>query len=178
MMAQKKRAKKYFSRQRTKKVPHKAQKEVIALVNTLAEPLCENEGMELVHVEYQRESAGWVLRLYIDRSGGVMLEDCSRVSRQLGDLLDVRVENIGPYNLEVSSPGVDRPLGKLSDYERFKGNIARIRTSMPVDGQKNFKGILSGLGAGVVKLLIDDKTVAIPFQTITRARLVNYNGEN
>jgi len=178
MMALKKKGKKYFSGQGASKVPHKAQKEVIALVNTLAEPLCENEGMELVHVEYQRESAGWVLRLYIDRPGGIMLEDCARVSRQMGDLLDVRVENIGPYSLEVSSPGIDRPLGKASDYERFKGNIARIRTSMPADGQKNFKGILSGLEDGVVTLLIDDKTVAIPFQTITRARLVNYNGEN
>ena len=177
-MALKKKGKKYFSGQGTKKVPHKAQKEVIALVNTLAEPLCENEGMELVHVEYQRESAGWVLRLYIDQPGGVRLEDCSRVSRQLGDLIDVTVENIGPYSLEVSSPGINRPLGKTSDYERFKGNMARIRTSVPVDRQKKFEGILSGLKDGVVILLIDDKTVAIPFQTITRARLVNYNGEN
>jgi len=177
-MALKKKGKAYFSGQGTKKVPHKAPEEVIALVNTLAGPLCENEGMELVHVEYQREAAGWVLRLYIDQPGGVRLEDCSRLSRQLGDLLDVTVENIGPYNLEVSSPGINRPLGKTSDYERFKGNMARIRTSMPIDRQKKFEGILSGLKDGVVTLLIDDKTVAIPFQTITRARLVNYNGEN
>ena len=107
-MAPKKKGKTYFSEQGTKKVPHKAPGEVIALVNTLAEPLCKNEGMELVHVEYQREAAGWVLRLYIDQPGGVRLEDCSRVSRQLGDLLDVTVENIGPYNLEVSSPGINR----------------------------------------------------------------------
>ena len=134
--------------------------------------------MELVHVEYQRETAGRTLRLYIDQPGGVSLNDCVNISRQLGDLLDIDLEHLGPYNLEVSSPGTDRPLGKQSDYERFKGNVARITTNKPIDGQKNFKGILSGISDGKVTLAIGDKSVALPFKKITRARLVDYHGEN
>jgi len=152
--------------------------DVIAAVKESAAPLCEIEGMELVHVEYQREATGWVLRIFIDRPGGVMLDDCARISRQLSDILDIRLENIGPYHLEVSSPGPDRPLGKEQDYERFKGNIARVRTSKPIDGQKNFMGTLSGIADGSVKLLVGEKMVAIPFGEVIRARLVNYNGDN
>ena len=152
--------------------------EVIALVKNVAAPLCEIEGMELVHVEYQREPTGWVLRIYVDQPGGVILDDCARISRQLSDFLDISLENIGPYHFEVSSPGSDRPLGKEQDYERFKGNIARVRTSKPIDGQKNFKGILSGITDGFVKLLVGEKIVAIPYREVTRARLVNFNGDN
>jgi ribosome maturation factor RimP len=152
--------------------------EIISQVKHLAEQLCEAESMELVHVEYQREAAGRILRLYIDKPGGVSLDDCVNINRQLGDLLDINLEHLGPYNLEVSSPGTDRPLGKQSDYERFKGNVARIKTSKPIDGQKNFKGILSGASDGKVTLVIEDKSVAIPFDKISRARLVDYHGEN
>ncbi len=152
--------------------------EVVAIVKKFGESLCEAEGMELVHVEYQREATGWVLRIYIDQPGGVTLEDCARISRQLGDFLDIGLENIGPYHFEVSSPGSDRPLGKEQDYERFKGNNTRIRTSRPLDGQKNFTGILLGLTDGIVTLLVGEKTVAIPYGEILRARLINYNGDN
>jgi ribosome maturation factor RimP len=100
------------------------------------------------------------------------------ISRQMGDLLDVNIENMGPYNLEVSSPGTDRPLSKEIDYDKFKGNMARIKTTKPIGGQKNFKGILSGISDGVVSLLVGDGTVAIPLQEITRARLVDYHGES
>jgi ribosome maturation factor RimP len=75
----------------------------------LAEPICRDEGLELVYVQYRRESNGRVLRLFIDKTGGVSLDDCTRVSRQLNDILDVNLEDIGPYHLEVSSPGADRP---------------------------------------------------------------------
>jgi len=152
--------------------------DVIAVVKEAAAPLCETEGMELVHVEYQREATGWVLRIYIDQPGGVMLDDCARISRQLSDILDISLENVGPYHLEVSSPGSQRPLGKEQDYERFKGHIARVRASNPIDGQKNFKGILSGMADGFVKLLVGEKMVAIPYREVTRARLVNYNGDS
>jgi ribosome maturation factor RimP len=141
-------------------------------IRRIAEPLCEAEGIELVHAEYQREAGGRVLRLYIDKPGGVMLDDCVHISRQLGDLLDVSFENMEPYNLEVSSPGPDRPLGKKSDFERFQGNLVKIRTIRQIEGRKNFRGILSGTAGDRVSLLIDDKTVSIPFQEITRARLV------
>ena len=148
-----------------------------ARVKDLAEPLCESEGFELVYVEYQPEAGGMVLRLYIDKPEGVTIDDCIYISRQLGDILDVNFENVGAYSLEVSSPGSERPLWKKNDFNRFKGNVARIRTLRPFDGQKNFKGVLLGISDEKVKLMVDSKNVAIPFKEIARARLVNY-GEN
>lgn len=145
-----------------------------ARVRNLIESLCETEGLELVHVEHQRERGGRKLRLYIDKPGGVTLDDCVYVSRQSGDLLDVCTDSMGPYNLEVSSPGPDRPLGKTADFERFKGKTAHIRTIQPVDGRKNFKGVLLGLSEEIVMLLVDDKTIFIPLDEISRARLVDY----
>lgn len=151
--------------------PKVNQAEVVAKVETIARPLCESEGLELVHVEFQRESAGWVLRVYIDKSGGVTLDDCARASRQLGDLLDVGLDNIWPYHLEVSSPGERRPLSKPRDFERFQGQPAVIKTREPVDGQKNFKGILKETDDETVRLLLEDKTVTIPYRGIVKARL-------
>lgn len=159
------------------------QKEIVGRIKELAQPLCEVEGMELVYVECQRESAGMIIRLYIDRPGGVTLDDCVHISRQMNNFMDVDLkesdfESIGPCNLEVSSPGSNRPLGGRVDFERFKGQIAEIKIAKPVNGQKKFKGVLLGMSEETVELLINDKTIAIPFQEITRARLVNYNGEN
>jgi ribosome maturation factor RimP len=151
---------------------------IVNQVNEVAESLCQAEGMELVHVEYQREPSGRTLRLYIDKPGGVTLDDCMNISRQLGDILDVNLDSDGSYNLEISSPGPNRPLGKKEDFERFKGKEARIKVAEPVDGKKNFKGVLLGISGDVVTLLINDKKVAIAFQKILKAQLVNYNGEN
>ena len=133
---------------------------IAADVKDLAEPLCESEGVELVYVEYQPESGGMVLRLYIDKPDGVTLDDCIYISRQIGDILDVNLENAGAYRLEVSSPGPDRPLWKKNDFNRFKGNVARIRTCSPLGGQKNFKGVLLGISDEKVKLMVDSKNVA------------------
>lgn len=142
-------------------------------IRDLAEPLCESEGYELVHLEFQAEPGGRTLRLYIDQPGGISLDDCAAVSRQLSDLLDVALDDIGAYNLEVSSPGPERPLGKLEDFSRFQGCRAKIRTARPVEGQKNFTGILSGVDKGVVNLATVAKTVAIPYDLIQRARLAD-----
>ena len=162
-----------------KETRYPAEKESVTIekVNTIAEPLCEAEGIELVHVEYQRESTGRILRLYIDKPGGVNLDDCARISRQLGDLLDVYLNHIGPYHFEVTSPGLDRPIGKTTDYERFKGYKVRVKTIQPVDGQRNFRGTLLGLSKESVNLMVDKKAVAIPLKDIQKARLINFNGE-
>ncbi len=153
-------------------------KMIAARISELAEPLCEAEGIELVHVEYQREPQGRMLRLYIDKPGGVMLDDCAAVSRQVGDLLDAGFEDIGPYRLEVSSPGPDRPLGKMTDFEKYKGHTAKISTFRTVAGKKKIQGILNGVSAeGAVSLQIGENTVEIPFQEIIRARLVSQTGE-
>ena len=158
--------------------PSYSEKEMIDRVKGFAETMCEVEGMELVHIEYHREPVGRVLRIYIDKYEGVTLDDCVSVSRQVNDLMDVYFENETSYRLEVSSPGPERPLGKAGDFARFKGEVARIRTKQSFDGQKNFRGALQGISDGNVQLLVGNKTVAIPFINIGRARLVNYRGEN
>jgi ribosome maturation factor RimP len=148
------------------------QEKIVLQVWDLIEPLCEAEGMELVQVEYQREAGGKVLRLFIDRPGGVTLDDCVQISRQAGDVLEVGLENVGPYNLEVSSPGTNRPLAKQLDYERFKGRQAKIKTIRALDGQKNFRGVLAGISEGRVKLSVEGNTITIPFMEIAKAHLV------
>jgi ribosome maturation factor RimP len=145
--------------------------DVVVKVEGMAAPLCESEGMELVYVEFQREAAGWVLRSYLAKAGGVTLDDCAKVSRQLGDILDAGLDSVWPYHLEVSSPGEQRPLGRLSDFEKYSGHLAKVKTGEPIKGQKNFKGILKGVDGEAVHLLMEDKTVTIPFQEIVRARL-------
>jgi len=162
---------------RHKRPGSKKEKMIIKQVEALANPLCESEGLELVHVEYQRESSGRILRLYIDRPQKVTLDDCINISRQLNDLLDVNLDDIGPYNLEVTSPGPERPLSKLRDYERFKGHRVKIRTIQPIDGQKNFTGIISGIAAEQINLLSNEETVVIAFDNISKARLADIDGE-
>jgi len=148
-----------------------SEKKVAGLVRSLAEPLCESEGLELVHVEFQREASGRILRLYIDKPDGIKLDDCVGVSRQMNDILDVNLEELGPYSLEVTSPGPERPLAKQEDFEKFKGNRVKIKTSRPLNGQKNFTGILMGISGEQVTLKIDDEAIVIPYQDISKARL-------
>ncbi len=152
------------------------ERRIAAEVFDLADPLCGASGVELVHVEYQREPGGRVMRLYIDRTEGVTVDDCAQISRQVGDVLDVHLGDIGPYRLEVSSPGPDRPLGRRTDFDRFAGQLARIRLLRPKDGQRSFTGVLSGTSGDTVRLAVNPAgdVVEIPFSEILRARLVNY----
>jgi ribosome maturation factor RimP len=161
-----------------KKTEDVQQSDMIALVRELAEPVCVVEGMELVHLEYQRETGGRILRLYIDKPGGVTLDDCTQISSQLGDILDLKLETEVPYTLEISSPGLDRPISKLSDFEKFKGEMAKIKIARPINGRKNLKGILSGLVGSDIQLKTETDMVVIPYQDIIKARLVNYDGDN
>ncbi len=144
---------------------------VAARVWSLAEPLCASEGLELVQVEFRREAGGRVLRLYIDKDGGIKLDDCVSVSREMGDILDVALDNVGPYRLEVSSPGPNRPLVKKHDFERFKGQRAKIKTKRPVNGQKTFSGVLLGISGEQVNLQSEQQIVAIAYGDISKAQL-------
>ena len=153
-------------------------KNFLASVNRLVEPVCDAEGIELVHTEYQMEPSGKVLRLYIDKPDGIKLDDCAAISRQVSDLLDIYIESDHRYRLEVSSPGSNRPLTKHVDFKRFKGQLVRIQSSRSIDGQKKFKGTLTDIKDGIVTLAVVEKSVAIPFEDITKARLINYSGEN
>jgi ribosome maturation factor RimP len=147
---------------------------LLAEIWRIAEPLCRSEGLELVHIEFQREQSGRTLRLFLDKKGGVSLDDCVNISRQLSDLLDVSLdEEVPPYNLEVSSPGIHRPLGRISDFEDFKGRRAKIRTAHPIDGQKNFTGILEGLNDSNIQLRGHHRTVNIAFAEVVKAHLVD-----
>lgn len=146
---------------------------IVSQAQPLAESLCDAEGLELVHLEYLRERGGRVMRLTIDKPGGVTLEDCAAVNRELGDILDVHLPDIGRYHLEVSSPGPRRRISREADYERFRGHRAKIRTLNPINGQKNFNGVLEGLSAGTVTLNTGQTTVAIAIDAISKAYLTD-----
>jgi ribosome maturation factor RimP len=152
-------------------------REVAEQVRRLAEPLCADEGLELVHVEYQREPGGRTLRLTLDKPGGIGLDDCVDISRQVGDLLDVKLDLDEPFRLEVTSPGPNRPLGRRSDYERFRSHRVRIRTLQPLGGRKSFTGELLGLFEDGVRVSTPEGVVSIPLDRIHRAQLINYHGE-
>jgi ribosome maturation factor RimP len=158
-------------------VAYEKARDIVATVEIIAKPLCRAEGMELVHVEYQYEPGGLILRIYIDKPGRVSLDDCVLISRQLNDLLDIHLEGGNAYNLEVSSPGLDRPLSKLEDYERFKGEVARIKTIESLEGIRNFKGLLMGTSDENINIMVENRVFSIPYKGIQKARLVDYNGD-
>jgi ribosome maturation factor RimP len=146
--------------------------EVVQRTRALAEPILADLGIELVEVEFRREAQGWVLRLYLDKPDGIVLADCQRASEELGDHLDVENVIDRSYHLEVSSPGLDRPLTRDADFIRFTGQLADIATREDIDGRHNFRGRLAGLEGGAVLLdLPGDLRVSIPRALILRARL-------
>lgn len=151
--------------------------DVVTRVTELAVPLAAALGLELAEVEYRQEGRQMVLRLYIERDGGVTLDDCAAVSRELAEILEVEDFIQGNYNLEVSSPGLNRPLKKPSDYERFTGKLVKIRTFelLPDDSgnmRKTFTGELLGLGGGIVRLkLTEGQTACIPLGKVAKANL-------
>jgi ribosome maturation factor RimP len=136
----------------------------------VAEPLAAQEGLELVDVEYHAERGGMVLRLFVDRAGGVTVDDLSRFSRELGDLLDVHGETAGGYTLEVSSPGVNRRLVRPAHFQRYVGRRIRVRTGVPLAERRNFLGtLLSATEDEIVVRVGDGEEVRIPLAAITRA---------
>ena len=143
----------------------------------LAEPVAASEGMELIHVECVKMHSRWVFRLFLDKEGGVTLDDCTTVSNQLGDILDVHDLSRGPYTLEVSSPGIDRPISRDQDFEKFRGARISIRTRMKIEGIRNFQGILEDYteedGRKVVRMEVAGKTYRIPKDEIVKANLVD-----
>jgi ribosome maturation factor RimP len=144
---------------------------VIALV----EPVLAEQGLELVDVEHRREGHGQVVRLLVDRQGGVDLDTLSRLSRELSVLLDVEEPVPGPYTLEVSSPGMHRPLRNPAHFVPYLGKRVRIRSRVPLDGQRNFCGTLATVTGGGVTLQLDGgANTYIEFSNIEKA---NYEHE-
>ncbi len=136
------------------------------------EPTIVAMGYEFVGVEYVGEAGRNTLRVYIDTANGVNLEDCESVSHQLSGLLDVEDPIGGAYDLEVSSPGMDRPLFKVEDYQRFAGERVKIRLAIPLDGRRNFTGQLLGIDADLVRVEVDGQIFELIYEQIERARLV------
>jgi ribosome maturation factor RimP len=142
----------------------------------LLQPLIEDLGYEFVGLEYSSNPKNPALVIYIDHAGGIAIEDCERVSREVAALLDVEDPIPGHYNLEVSSPGLDRPLFTLEHYEHFSGEMAAITVYEPVDGRRKFKGTLLGAADGVVRIDQDGTEVALELMNIVKGRLVpDYN---
>jgi len=157
-------------------------------IRAIAERVAQSSGLEVFDVQFRRESPGWVLRITIDRpeagdagaagrsasagAASVGIGDCERVSRDVGTILDVEEAIDRPYTLEVTSPGLDRPLRQAADYRRFAGRLARIVVSETIDGQRYFAGRLGGLeGETVVIVTEAGRTHRIPIGAIARARL-------
>jgi ribosome maturation factor RimP len=140
-------------------------------VGAVALPVLEEMGLELVEVQYRREQSGWVLRLIIDKQDGISLQDCAAVSREISQLLDIEDFVDQAYNLEVSSPGLNRPLKSMADFERFTGRKAKIKTIEPIAGEHVFIGRIKKTEGETIILEIGRKEVTMPFSQVARARL-------
>jgi len=139
----------------------------------LAKPVVEEYNLELVAVEYQKEGQNWVLRVFIDDEDGITLDHCQDVSKELSAQLDIEDPINESYILEVSSPGLDRPLRKDEDFDRFAGHLVDVSTYAPINGERDFTGELLGLDDSMVKLKMDDGSdiIEIPKAKIAKANL-------
>jgi ribosome maturation factor RimP len=142
----------------------------------IIEPVCEDAGFELCELTFAREQVGWVLRVYIDHAlpdkPGVTFADCERLSKELSAVLDVADPVDCHYSLEVSSPGLDRPLRKITHFQRFIGHEARVKLREPREGRKNFQGVLLSADPDDIAMRVDGKAVHLPPGSIQSAKLV------
>ncbi len=150
----------------------KPDRELVRVLWDDVEKHLEEQGFELVELELVRQGRQRVLRVYMDKDGGVTLDDCVVVSRVLSPALDKTALLEESYSLEVSSPGFDRPVRKQADFERFAGSMIRIRTVAPLEGRRKFTGRLEGFEDGCVLLECDGKPVQIHLENVERANLV------
>ncbi len=140
-------------------------------IEQLIELPIESLGYTLVGVEYIK-GRDTILRIYIDSEQGITIEDCERVSHQVSGILEVEDPITTAYSLEVSSPGFDRPLFKQRDFERFVGNTAKIAMKLPVQGRRNFTGVLHGFNDGYILIEVDGEMYDLPLTKMAKARLV------
>ena len=145
---------------------------LLITIQGFTEPLLADVGLELVEIQYRREGQGWVLRFFIDKEGGVTIDDCAKASREIGSYLEVENLLEHAYTLEVSSPGLERPLRKREDFSRFAGRLVRIKMQESAEGQKIFIGILSRIEGDSVVLTQEENEVFLDFDKITKARLM------
>ena len=153
-----------------------AKEDAAGKVSLLLSPYLEEKNLELYRAEYKKEGKEWVLRVFLDKPVGseseyVSIEECEDVTRWLSDVLDKEDFIDRSYNLEVSSPGLDRELIKDSDYERFKGRLVEVKTYEQINGSKELEGTLLGREEGIVRIEEDGKTLDIPADKISKINL-------
>ncbi len=144
---------------------------VIKQIEAVVLPALEELGLELVEVQYRREQSGWVLRLFIDKQGGITLDNCAAVSREVSQLLDIEDFIDQAYSLEVSSPGLERPLKSMAEFERFVGRKAKIKTLEPIGGENVFIGKINKTEEESIVLDVGTKEMTILFSQVEKARL-------
>ena len=140
-------------------------------VMQLANPIAESRGLELVDVEYNKEGENWILRVFIDKEDGVSIADCQEVSRDLEGQLDLVEPIEKSYLLEVSSPGLDRPLKDAEDFARFTGRLIDISTYAPINGSKEFTGKLLGLEDEEIRIEVEGEELLIPHNKVAKTKL-------
>ncbi|ALX47467.1 ribosome maturation factor RimP [Lentibacillus amyloliquefaciens] len=149
--------------------------EIVKTTKELVEPVLQEKGLELVDVEYVKEGKNWFLRVYIDKENGVDIDECGVVSEQLGEKLDEKDLIKGMYFLEVSSPGVERPLKSKEDFEKNVGSNVYVKLYEPINGEKEYEGLLDTFSdeTAVINYRIKtrEKQVEIPYKKIAKARL-------
>jgi ribosome maturation factor RimP len=153
------------------------QDSVVDKIECMVLPLVTALGLELFEIEYKREGRQMILRIFIDKEGGITLDDCAAVSRELSALLDVEDIIPGKFTLEVSSPGLNRPIRSLADYDRYIGKLVKVRTFAPTADdsgnlRKTFLGKLVGIDGDLIFVkLLEGQSATIPFSAVAKANL-------
>jgi len=144
------------------------QKSIVELI----EPAVNALGLELWGIEHMPQGKRSLLRIYIDKEDGVAIEDCEKVSRQVSSIFDVEDPVAGEYTLEVSSPGMDRPVYTLNQFTSYVGSQVNVRLRMPLNGRKRFKGLLEKVDGENLCLLVDGAAHVLPFSAVDKANIV------
>lgn len=142
------------------------------LLDEMIRPVVEGLGFEFWGMEYISQGKHSTLRVFIDSEDGITLENCELVSRQVSGVMDVEDPIAGEYALEVSSPGMDRPLYTLDQFERYAGHRVSLRLRMPFDGRRKFEGVLKGIEGNDVVMVVDDTEYLFPVDSIDKANVV------
>lgn len=150
---------------------------IVLNTTQLIEPVLQEMGFELVDIEYLSENGRWILRIYVDKEGGITVDECARVSKELGDLIDVKELFLNEYIMEVSSPGLNRALKKEKHIIQSIGKKIKVRMAVPTNGRRNFTGHLRNFQNGTLSLETKDQLFSLNWRNVEKAKLV-YDFDN
>lgn len=149
-----------------------ARTKIQEVVYDIAKPIVDEYGFELVDVEYVKEGSNWFLRVYIDKDGGINIDDCQAVSEKLSTTLDEIDPIDHAYFLEVSSPGLDRPLKTQRDFEKYRGSLVEVKLFKSIDGKKVFEGTLEGLVGTYIVIMHEGEEIRFPKENVALVKRV------